>query len=194
MRILTDPGNYSTSQNDAKNIDVVLITHEHQDHLHLDSLKTILVNNPKAKIVTNHSVGNLLAKEGIRYVFLEDGQILEEKGISIEAFGKKHAVMHSAIPQTENTGYFIANKFFYPGDAFTNPRKPIEILALPVAGPWLRLSDGIEYAKELKPKICFPVHDGMLKSIGSTNKLPSVVLEPLGIKFIVPELNKKTDY
>lgn len=190
LSILTDPGIYSTDQNDIKNIDLVLITHEHQDHLHIDSLKMVLANNSKARILTNHSVGNLLDKEGIEYEILEDGQNLKDKGISIEAFGKKHAVIHPAIPQTENTGYFIANKFFYPGDAFTDPHKPVEILACPVAGPWLRLSDGIEYAKELKPKICFPVHDGILKSIGSTNRIPSQVLPPFGIEFIVPEINK----
>ena len=33
VRILFDPGSYSTAQNDVKNIDVVLITHEHSDHV-----------------------------------------------------------------------------------------------------------------------------------------------------------------
>lgn len=39
LRILTDPGSYSTRQNDVQNIDVILITHEHPDHLHIESLK-----------------------------------------------------------------------------------------------------------------------------------------------------------
>ena len=32
-RILTDPGRFSVSQNDVSNIDIILITHEHADHL-----------------------------------------------------------------------------------------------------------------------------------------------------------------
>src|SRR4051812_27786091 len=39
IRIMTDPGNYSTLQADEKNIDIILITHEHTDHLHIESLK-----------------------------------------------------------------------------------------------------------------------------------------------------------
>ena len=65
VRILTDPGSYSTQQTQVKNIDFVLITHEHEDHLHVDSLKALLENNPQAKIITNKSVGALLEKEGI---------------------------------------------------------------------------------------------------------------------------------
>src|SRR3990167_6726087 len=60
LRVMTDPGIYSTEQNNAKNIDVVLITHEHGDHLHMESLKTVLANNPKAKVITNNAVGKIL--------------------------------------------------------------------------------------------------------------------------------------
>ena len=48
------------------------------------------------------------------------------------------------------TGYMI-NNLCYPGDAFTNPNMPIDILALPVAGPWMRIKDAINYALTLKP-------------------------------------------
>lgn len=194
LTILTDPGTYSESQNNINGIDVVLITHDHSDHLHVDSLKVVLGNNPNAKVYTNAAVGEKLEKEGIASQLLEEGQSVTEKEVAIEAFGKLHAVMHPEIPQSPNTGYFIANRFFYPGDAFTNPRKPIEILALPVAGPWINLQQAIEYAKELHPKTCFPVHDGLLKNIGSTNVLPPKILEPLGIHFIVPELGKEMEY
>ena len=194
VRILTDPGTYSTQQSEVKNIDFVLITHEHQDHFHIDSLKAILKNNPQAKVITNKSVGTLLEKEGIAFSVVEDGQSSNEKGVLIEGFGKDHALMHASILPIQNTGYFIANRFFYPGDAFTNPDKQIEILALPVAGPWMKLPEAIDYALELKPKTCFPVHDGILKSPGSTHLIPPKVLEPKGIKFMVLEIDKEHEF
>ena len=46
-RLLTDPGFLSTTQNELKDIDIILITHEHRDHLHTDSLQIILKNNQK---------------------------------------------------------------------------------------------------------------------------------------------------
>ena len=45
ITILTDPGSYTTDQNTVKGIDIVLITHEHGDHFHVESLKAILKNN-----------------------------------------------------------------------------------------------------------------------------------------------------
>ncbi|MBU4351237.1 MBL fold metallo-hydrolase [Candidatus Parcubacteria bacterium] len=194
VRILTDPGIYSTQQNEIKNIDFVLITHEHADHFHIDSLKALLKNNLQAKIITNKSVAMLLEKENIAFSIIEDGQNFDANGILIEGFGKDHAIMHTSISPTQNTGYFIANKLFYPGDAFTHPGKQVEILALPVAGPWMKLSEAIDYALKVKSKICFPVHEGILKLPGSTHSIPPKVLKPKEIKFVVLEIDKEYEF
>ncbi len=194
VRILTDPGIYSTQQNEVKNIDFVLITHEHVDHFHIDSLKTFLINNPQAKVITNKSVAALLEKDGIAFNVVENGQNSDANGVLIEGFGESHAIMHVSIPSVQNTGYFIANKLFYPGDAFTNPGRAVEILALPVAGPWMRLSEAIDYALEIKPKTCFPVHEGILKQPGTTHTIPPKVLEPKGIKCVALEIDKEYEF
>ena len=194
VRILTDPGTYSMQQSEVKNIDFVLITHEHADHLHIESLQALLKNNPQAKVITNKSVGALLEKENIAFSIVEDGQNSDANGVLIEGFGKDHALMHTSIPPIQNTGYFIADKLFYPGDAFTNPGKQVEVLALPVAGPWMRLLEAIDYAVEVKPKICFPVHEGILKQPGSTHAIPPKVLESEGIKFMVMEIDKEYEF
>jgi len=187
VRIMTDPGAYSDLQNKEKDIDYIFITHEHQDHFHLESLKVVLKNNPQAKIVTNHGVGKLLDLQKISHEILEHGSSKKFGKVNVEGFGEKHAVIYKEFGQVTNTGYFFANRFFYPGDAFCNPGKPVEILALPVAGPWVKISEAIDYAKEIKPKVCFPVHDGMLNSTGSgiVHRLPETILTPLGIKFEV---------
>ena len=187
LRILIDPGNYTSKQNEIKGIHVILITHhEHRDHLDMESLKLVLKNNPSAKIMTNRSAGTVLERERIPYTVLEGGQSTSENGILIEGFGRKHAIIYPTLPEIDNTGYFIANRFFYPGDALTNPNKRVEILAFPVTAVWIKMSEAIDYVKELKPKICFPVHEGNLKSPGSVYTRPPTLLGPLGIKVIVP--------
>lgn len=194
LRILTDPGGWTTAQNDVRNIDIVLITHEHPDHLHVESVKTVLVNNPSAKIYTNSGVGKILKENGIPFELLENWKSATEKGVLIEAFGEEHAYIYKTIPSVINTGYFIANKLFYPGDAFTNPGRPVEILALPVAGPWMHIADALNYAIAIKPKNAFPVHDGMLKITGPFHRIPENTLKPLGINFFVPEEGKEYEF
>ena len=191
LRILTDPGEYTSAQNDLKNLDVLLIADKDPDHFNLGSVNIILANNPRVQVFTNHDVGEVLTNESIEYQLLEHGQSTEVKGVGIEAFGEKHAPMHSSLPAKSNTGFLIAERFFYPGDNFTIPPKPVEILAVPIAGPWLKLSEAIDYAMAVRPKICFPIHEGMLKKVGSPHRLPAKVLEPLGIAFQVLESEKE---
>lgn len=187
VKILLDPGAYSTGQKEVMGVNVILITHEHPDHLDPNSLKIILENNPMAKIFTNAGVGKVLSKEGIAYELLTHGKSIEIRGVRIEGREEKHTEIYPTLPTVYNTGYLIANRFFYPGDALTQPNKQVEILALPVAAPWMKLAQAIDYAKELKPKICFPVHDGMLKIIGPVHRLPESILTPEGIQFTVLE-------
>ena len=180
---MTDPGAWSTRQNEERSIDYVFITHKHQDHFHVESLKKVLANNPQAKVVTNQAVGKLLDAEKISYELLEHGEAGEFSGVHVEGHGEKHATIYQEFGQVQNTGYFFADRLFYPGDAFYNPNKPVEILALPVCGPWLKISDAIDYAKALKPKIAFPVHDGMLKILGPFHSVPQAALAEADIHF-----------
>ncbi len=196
LRILTDPGNYNATP-DVEHIDVILITHEHQDHLHIDSLRAILVKNPEVRIISHKSVGKILDEAGIAYRLIADGEEIIVKGIGIESCGSEHACIHHDLPTVQNTGFYINKTLFYPGDSFHNPEKDIAILALPVAGPWMKLSEAIEYAKLIKPKVVFPVHDGMLRQgleLAPTRKIPKLLLEPLGITFIDMQEGSMQDF
>lgn len=193
VRILTDPGNFSTGQNELKNIDIILITHEHIDHVDPASLKMVVAHNPEAKIITNQSVQTVLQKEGFESQVVEDGETFTFREVIIEGAGKDHAIFHSTIPPIQNTGYFI-NGLYHPGDAFPRPKRPVGILALPVAGPWMKISEAIDYALELKPKKCFPIHDGILKSAASRYRFPIQVLEPAGIPFVVLEEGEEYEF
>lgn len=186
VRILTDPGNYNETPMVA-DIDAVLISHEHQDHLHTESLEVILAKNRQAKVITHASVGKILDETDIVHTLIADGETAIVKDVSIESSGSVHACIHHDLPTVQNTGFYIDGTLFYPGDSFHDSKKDVAVLALPVAGPWMRLEEAIEYAKHIKPKAVFPVHDGMLRQehqLGPTRRIPKMLLEPLGIEYV----------
>ncbi len=181
-KILTDPGSYTVEHHSKiLGIDCVLFTHEHGDHYHLESLKEIIANNPRTVIFANESVSHILEKEGIAHAIMRHGDSKAVGTVSLAGIGEKHAQMHASIPLSSNMGYMIDERLWYPGDAFTNPHRGVEILALPVSGPWMKISEAIDYALLLKPKIAFPVHDGT--RFGSAHALPARILPENGIAF-----------
>jgi L-ascorbate metabolism protein UlaG (beta-lactamase superfamily) len=193
-RIMTDPGSYTINEQEMeKNIDLVVITHEHSDHLHTDSLKNILKNNPQAIVITNSAVGNIISEAGIQFEKLEDGNSGEFAGVYLEAHGEKHAEIYKEYGQVQNTGYFIGKDLFYPGDAFTNPGKKVDILALPVLAPWLKIKESIDYGIEVKPRMAFPVHDWNIKSGTFLNSIPEKFLSEHNIGFKVLEIGKEEE-
>lgn len=189
--ILTDPGVFSTAQNEETGIDAILITHEHADHFHIESLKKILENNPTVQIIANKAVKTLLDKENIACTEIKDGEVLEIKGVKVESFSTNHAEIYPSILPVWNSGFLIGEKLYLPGDALHNPVKKIEILAAPVVGPWLNIKQAVDYIKEISPCIAFPIHDGFLKVPGPFHSVPKMLLENSGIEFVVFEEGKE---
>jgi len=192
--IMTDPGAWTTAQNEVKGVHIVLITHEHPDHFHLESLKKVLANNPQAIVITNSRVSGLLAEENIPATVLEHEQQKTWETITIAGFGTEHANVYPTVPNVINTGFLVQNRFFYPGDAFTNPGVSVEIVAMPMAGPWMKLAESIEWVKAIKPQVCIPVHDGMLQPREWIYALPSKLFPDWGIRFDALELGKPAEY
>lgn len=193
-RIMTDPGAWSEGQENITGLHALLITHEHSDHLHVPSVQAILKNNPGIRIITNTSVRKLLDAEGIVYEVVEDAQKTDIEGITILGCGNEHSEIYGTFGAVQNTGYHIGEKLYYPGDSFCIPPQSIEILALPVCGPWMRIREAIDFAKTIKPKVCFPVHDGMLKIQGPFHSVPSKLLAEEGIQFIPMNSGDEKDF
>jgi L-ascorbate metabolism protein UlaG (beta-lactamase superfamily) len=192
-RILTDPGSFTIdAQTKLTDIDYILYTHEHQDHFHIESLKVILEKNPNIHIFSIDSVSKLLDEQGITHTQVNNGQNILLGEVKVSGIGEKHAQMHSSIPLSANMGYMIDERLWYPGDSFTNPMQAVEILALPVSGPWMKLSDAIDCALTIKPKIAFPVHDAI--RFGSAHTLTNKILSENGIEFVAMVEGDKREF
>lgn len=153
--VLVDPGVYSYEEkapdlNSITKLDLILITHEHEDHLYTPFLKEILAKFPDTPIITNTAIVEILGKEGIE-AKSEGNEIVQLQEAPHEhVFG---------VPQMpKNVLFKIFGKLTHPGDSL-HFNLETEVLALPVQAPWTSLTGAVEKALELKPKVIVPIHD-----------------------------------
>ena len=195
-KLLIDPGAYSFIEKrlrpeDIGAVDVIAITHPHLDHYFPDALKTLARG---ATIIADKEICAPLAKEGLACEPLRARKSKTIAGFKIKALTAPHGPIPADIPH--NQAYLINGKFLHPGDSFSvagvHPHtklgvgvKKCDTLALPVAGPWVKLVDALAFAKKLKPKHVIPIHDAIIKDfmLERIYAMCKATLEKDGISF-----------
>jgi L-ascorbate metabolism protein UlaG (beta-lactamase superfamily) len=157
-RLLVDPGCFSSGFEALTGLTGVLVTHVHEDHLDLDRLHALLERNPQAQVVCDEASAASLAERGVKGQVVHDGDVVD-LGVPVGVHGREHAVIHPDLPNVPNVGYLVADRFFYPGDAFTVPDAPVEVLAVPAGAAWMKLSEAVDYLHRVRPRVAVPVHD-----------------------------------
>lgn len=166
-RLVLDPGMF-TEPGVVPGADAVLITHEHPDHWTIEQL-----GSADVPVFTIAAVADqiLAADPGIaeRITVVAPGERLEVAGFPVEAVGRKHAVIHPELPHFDNSGYLIeveGHTVFHPGDALTVPATRPDLLLLPVSAPWLKVSECIDYARDVGAVRSLAIHDAVYSEAG----------------------------
>ncbi|WNI18584.1 MBL fold metallo-hydrolase [Actinacidiphila sp. ITFR-21] len=163
--LVIDPGAFS-EEDAAAGADVILVTHEHLDHFDEDRLRTALEANPAAELWTLASVADQVsAAFPGRVHTVGHGDTFTIAGFDVQVHGELHAVIHPDIPRITNVGYLVDGSVFHPGDALTVPGHPVDTLLLPVHAPWNKISEVIDYVREVKPRRAVDVHDALLADL-----------------------------
>jgi L-ascorbate metabolism protein UlaG (beta-lactamase superfamily) len=164
--LVIDPGTL-TEREALDGADAVLITHEHVDHLDVDALADELGKRPAVRIYTHEAVATQLGDLSEAVTTVESGDQFEAAGIPIRAFGGWHAEIHPDIPRVPNLGFLVAGSLYHPGDSFDVPGDvEVDTLFVPISGPWLKLSESVDFVRRIRPRRAYALHDCLLSEAG----------------------------
>ncbi|MEU8541431.1 MBL fold metallo-hydrolase [Streptomyces sp. NPDC048717] len=163
--LVIDPGMF-TEEDAALGADALLVTHEHPDHFDEGRLRAALEADPAAEVWTLRSVAEqLTAAFPGRVHTVGHGDAFTVAGFDVQVHGELHAVIHPDLPRVTNVGFLVDGSVFHPGDALTVPDRPVETLFLPVMAPWNKISEVIDYVREVRPTRAYDVHDALLTDL-----------------------------
>lgn len=168
-RILVDPGNIDPGWHDVRDLDAVVITHAHPDHLDLDLLPALLAANPQARVVADPGSLTALADRGIQGES-HGGDAASVGAVRLTPVGQVHALIHDDIPRIPNVGVrFDADgepSLFVPGDSLDADPGQVNVLAFPLTAPWQASRDMVAFLRRLAAPVAVPVHDGVASAAG----------------------------
>ena len=170
QRILVDPGAFSQGIADLTELDVILVTHQHADHVDLERLPALLEINPQARLYAEPQAAAVMAGAGIGDELMVAGEPLTFGLVRVMPVGEMHALINEALPRVGNLGVVVRAEgeptLFHPGDAYDGEPGQVDILALPLNAPWTASRETVAFAQRISPRSCIPIHDGLLNAIG----------------------------
>jgi L-ascorbate metabolism protein UlaG (beta-lactamase superfamily) len=89
------------------------------------------------------------------------GDRLTFGGTTVEVLGGLHAAVYGDVPGCTNSAYLVDDgAFLHPGDSFHVPGRDVDVLAVAVDGPWLKLAEAVDYVRAVAPRVAVPIHEG----------------------------------
>jgi L-ascorbate metabolism protein UlaG (beta-lactamase superfamily) len=164
--VTIDPGIFSDVPEALDGTTAVLITHEHSDHIDVDTLRLAASRDSRMRIFAPAPVAKLLDDLGEQVVTVASGETFDAGGFPVRTFGGQHALIHQTIPIVANLGYLIEDTVYHPGDSLVVPPVQVAALLAPMNAPWSKVSEVIDFVVSVRAPVTVGVHDAMLTDPG----------------------------
>ena len=168
--IYIDPFQLSGNYKGRKDADIVLISHDHFDHLSIEDLKDIVSANTKI-VAAEECLEKLRELPTDRITTLKPGEKDSPKGISVEAI-RAYNTNKKFHPREDNKIGFVitidGHRIYHSGDTDAIPEMEglnPDIALLPVSGTYVMTADEAARATDetIRPsKIAIPMHYGSI--------------------------------
>jgi L-ascorbate metabolism protein UlaG (beta-lactamase superfamily) len=174
----------------VRNVDAVLVSHAHWDHLDLPSLSR-LAGTPQ--IVVPRGMGATVRRRGLANVAEVDaGEVVEIGAVTVTATLAEHDGRRGPLaPDSPSLGYVIAGsqRVYFAGDTDLfgemGELGHLDAALLPVAGWGSRLPPGhldprraAEALGLLRPRVAIPIHWGTYSVISLRRRDPALDRAP----------------
>lgn len=171
-------------------LDAVLISHLHHDHLDLASLRRL---GRDTHLIVPRGAGPWLQEHGfVTVTELSVGKIAQVGTLEVRAVQADHDTRRPGGPHVHAVGYLVkgAREVYFAGDTalypgMANLTPSLDVALVPVAGWGPKLGPGhmgpLEAAEAvalMRPRLAIPVHWGTLLPIGLGHSHGKQLVEP----------------
>jgi len=167
-RLLLDPGTFSAGYEGLTGLDIVLLTHQHPDHVDADRLPELLASSPGAELLAEPETAAALDLPSATAFAAGSSRVIGD--LTVTAVGGQHALNHDRVPVVGNVGLIIAEAggatLFHPGDSYADTPPGVDVLAFPLNAPWAKVSETLDFVRAVEAPVAVPIHDGLLNADG----------------------------
>ena len=173
--------------------DIVLLTHDHGDHMDMPSLQAVVTGEKKVELIAGINGwqkvrGNLPGD--VNYIMMTPGCEWTSGDFHIRAINARHSDLTGVgyVITVEEKKILISGDTLYFGDAAKEIGEvDIAIVVMNGKGNNMNCADAARYAAEVKAKIAIPAHWGLFEKFSDDPDKFACEAEKLGVNsYIAP--------
>lgn len=157
-----------------EDIDMIVITHDHLDHLDPQTLERFLEKDKALTVLAPYNAWQQVRKNGKNhnYVMFNRGTIWTQDGITFTAVKAEHSDLTAIgfIIEDDEFKVYVTGDTLYNKDIFPELPKNLDAVFLPINGVGnnMNIYDAKQFAEMTGAKKAIPIHWGMFDEIDAS--------------------------